>query len=99
MFTAFCRGMNTIPNLVTVDIDVPRTNRVGADPTITTNGLLETLAAARTSATFFVSQEFAKTNGSLTRAIADQGHEVACLTTEQPAESKPYCGRFTGELE
>ena len=99
MVAALSTGMNTIPNLVTVDIDVPRTGRVEADLASTTSGLLETLAAAKTAATFFVSREFAKKNGGLTRTITEQGHEVGCLTTEQPAGAKPYCARFTGELE
>jgi peptidoglycan/xylan/chitin deacetylase (PgdA/CDA1 family) len=90
--------MNTIPNLVTVDIDAPRAARPGSDLDATTNALLESLDRANTSATFFVPRAFAETNPALTRRIAEQGHEVACLTTEQPAKAKPYCARFTSEL-
>jgi hypothetical protein len=99
MVAAFSGGMHTTPNLVTVDVDTPRTARASMDIDATTNGLLDALDRAKTSATFFVPWAVAETNPALTRRIADKGHEVACLTLEQPAKAKPYCASFRGELE
>jgi hypothetical protein len=89
--------METIPNLVTVDLDESRViGSRGIDAIV--DGLLDTLDAASRQATFFVPGGVAEKRGGLTRRIAERGHEVACLTNTQPANAKPYCATFCGEL-
>jgi hypothetical protein len=85
--------MQTIPNLVTVDLD----DR--PDVAAMTEGLLSALDRSGRRATFFVSRVIAEAKPALARRIFDRGHEVACLTNAQPAMGKPYCPGFCGELE
>jgi hypothetical protein len=99
MDAAFSRGMETIPNLVTVDLDESRVSRSRGEIETIANGLLDALDRGSTRATFFVPRAFAENRASLTRRIVDRGHEVSCLTTAQPAKAKPYCAGFCGELE
>jgi hypothetical protein len=89
--------MQTIQNLVTIDLD--RTGDApSADVESLADGLLESLERSTTRATFFVPAAVAKAKPELTRRLADCGHEVACLSTEQPAKARPYCARFSEEL-
>jgi hypothetical protein len=99
MDAAFFTGMETIPNLVTVDLDEARGASARMDVEATTNGLLEALDRGNARATFFVPREFAERRAAFTRRIADRGHEVACLTKTLPAKAKPYCADFCGELD
>jgi peptidoglycan/xylan/chitin deacetylase (PgdA/CDA1 family) len=95
---AFSQGMETIPNLVTVDLDAAPLGARG-DVVGTTEGLLDALDHGSKRATFFVPRSIAEGNATLTRRIAERGHEVACLTTSRPAKATPYCSRICGELE
>lgn len=90
--------MEQIPNLVTVDIDE---SRVGAraDVATITDRLLDALDRGGKRATFFVPNTFAEGKAALTRRLAERGHEVACLTSAEPAKSKPYCSGFSRELD
>ena len=90
--------MTTIPNLVTVDLDESRDTATRADIDVITNGLLEALDGSKTQATFFVPRVVAESNPTLTRRIAESGHEVACLSTTEPAKERPYCASFGSEL-
>jgi hypothetical protein len=90
--------METIQNLVTVDLDESRGRAAPADLEAVADGLLEALDRTKTSATFFVPRQFAESSPRIARRFAECGHEVACLTTHQPATAKPYSPRFLGEL-
>src|SRR5689334_23185047 len=90
--------MNTIPNLVTVDIDASRDGAAPSNPDVA-DGLLAALDRAKAKATFFMSRPVAEKESALARHLTERGHEVACLTTERPAQARPYCAKFTGELE
>ncbi len=85
--------MESIPNLVTVDLDER------ADVASITGRLLDALDRGERRATFFASRSVADGNAPLTRRIAERGHEVACLTKVNPATAKPYCPDFCDELE
>jgi hypothetical protein len=89
--------METIPNLVTVDLDESRAR--GVDVGVVAEGLLKALDRARSRATFFVPRPFAEARPQALRQMVERGHEVACLTSEQPAKSKPYSARFSEELD
>ena len=91
--------METTPNLVTVDLDESRDPSASADLELVADGLLEALDRSKTRATFFVPRSFAESKPQLARRFAERGHEVACLTIQQPAKSKPYCPTFSGELD
>jgi hypothetical protein len=93
----FSSGMETNRNLVTVDLDESRSAR--SDIGAITEGLLDALDREGKRATFFVPRSVAETKASLTRRIAERGHEVACLTNAQPARTKPYCPSFSDELD
>ena len=84
--------MENVPNLVTVDLCE------SGDVASIADGLLDELARAGKHATYFVPRSFAEGNTVLTRRIAERGHEVACLTSVQPAKARPYCQTFCGEL-
>src|SRR4051812_39802861 len=90
--------MEKIQNLVTVDLD-ESLRSARADIDVIAEGLLDAFEIGRTRATFFVPRSIADGKATLTRRIADRGHEVACLTIAQPAKSTPYCSGFCGELE
>ena len=94
---AFSRGMQTIPNLVTVDLDESRAR--GVDVSVVAAGLLDALDRTNTRATFFVPRPYAEARPQALRQMVERGHEVACLTSEQPAKARPYCARFSGELD
>jgi hypothetical protein len=98
MVAAFSDCMNTI-NLVTVDMDESRDASAQGDLAAVANGLLETLDRTKTTATFFLSRPVVERDPEVARRLADHGHEVACLTTERPSQGKPYCAKFTSELE
>jgi peptidoglycan/xylan/chitin deacetylase (PgdA/CDA1 family) len=91
--------MQTLPNLVTVDLDESRAVGSRAGIEAITDGLLDTLDRESKRATFFVPGEFAEKRATLARRIVDRGHEVACLTNAAPAKAKPYCSDFSRELE
>jgi hypothetical protein len=91
--------METLPNLVTVDVDASRAQAAHVDVAATVDALLGSLGSGETRATFFVPRSVAERNVALVRRIAGAGHEVACLTTTPPAKAKPYCPSFSGELE
>ena len=95
MDAAFSAYMETIPNLVTVDLDESPIAARGA----IAEGLLDALDRNGARATFFASRAFAESRAGLTRQIVERGHEVACLTHERPAGAKPYCTTFCGDLE
>jgi peptidoglycan/xylan/chitin deacetylase (PgdA/CDA1 family) len=90
--------MDAIPNLVTVDLDDAR-KRSRGDVPATAERLLDAFANAGAKATFFAPESFAARNGAIARRIAEQGHEVACLTHQRPPKGKPYCASFTAELD
>jgi peptidoglycan/xylan/chitin deacetylase (PgdA/CDA1 family) len=85
--------MQSIPNLVTVDLD-ERADLAGI-----TDGFMDALDRGARRATFFLSREVAEGKPQLARRIAERGHEVACLTKLQPATATPYCRRFCAELD
>jgi hypothetical protein len=91
--------METIPNLVTVDLDALRDSAASNDLEIIADSLLEALDQSKTRATFFVPRWFADEKPESTRRVVTNGHEIACLSTEQPARTKPYCATFSGELD
>ena len=90
--------MESIPNLVTVDLCESRSG-ARADVASVAEGLLDEFERGGKRATFFVPRSFAEGNAALTRRIAERGHEVACLTSVQPAKARPYCQGFCAELE
>jgi hypothetical protein len=90
--------MQTSPNLVTIDLDTSADGDANALKAVV-DGVAETLERADTQATFFAPHAVAENHPGLLRGIAERGHEVACLTTQQPAKSKPYCSNFISELE
>jgi hypothetical protein len=90
--------METIPNLVTVDLDEPRASG-RSDIEAITEGLLDALDRGNKRATFFVPRSVAEARAPLARRIVERGHEVGCLTNEQPSKAKPYCSSFCDELE
>jgi peptidoglycan/xylan/chitin deacetylase (PgdA/CDA1 family) len=93
----FRRGMTPPPNLVTVDVDDRlATAPTGVDPVI--DGLLAALAESGTRATFFVTRRAAAAGSGSIRRLAQDGHDVACLTTMAPAGRTPYCAEFRSEL-
>lgn len=85
--------MESIPNLVTVDLDER------ADVAAVADRLLDALDRGGRSATFFVSRKVAADQAAVARRIVERGHEVACLTKAKPATAKPYCPDFCTELE
>ena len=85
-------------NLVTVDLDEPRDSGGREDVEVIADGLLAALESSKTTATFFVPRSVAQSRPTMTRRIAEAGHEVACLTTIQPAKERPYSPHFSGEL-
>src|SRR3954468_14801498 len=99
MDAAFLCSLETIPNLVTVDLDESRVNRSRGETEAIANHLLEALDRGNTRATFFLPRAFVDQQAALTRRIVDRGHEVACLTNAQPAKARPYCADFCSELE
>ena len=90
--------METIQNLVTIDLDQSG-DAANADVEVLADGLLDALDRSTTRATFFVPGALATARPELTRRFVECGHEVACLSSEQPAKARPYCARFSGELE
>jgi len=98
MDAAFSSGMQSIPNLVTVDLDESRATAAGARLEAITDGLLGALEQGR-RATFFIPREFAEKRSDLTRRITAAGHEVGCLTSAEPAKARPYCPTFCTEVE
>jgi peptidoglycan/xylan/chitin deacetylase (PgdA/CDA1 family) len=88
--------METVPNLVTVDLDE---SRARVDVAAITDGLLAHFGRGEARATFFVPRQLAEGCASLVRRIAEAGHEVGCLTSTRPAKAKPYCPSFASELE
>lgn len=91
--------METVPNLVTVDLDESRAHSARADLAAITDGLLANLGQGEARATFFVPRSLAAGNASLVRRISEAGHEIGCLTTTRPAKARPYCPSFSSELE
>ena len=88
--------MTSHQNLVTVDLDSPAGQSENVDAVAT--GLLDALGRTNTAATFFVPRSLAATRSDLARRINEAGHEVACLTTTEPAKAQPYAKEFTDEL-
>ena len=91
--------MENTPNLVTVDLDESHDRAASAELEGIADGLLEALDRSKTRATFFVPRSVAELKPHLARKFAEHGHEVACLTMQQPAKSRPYCPTFSGELD
>lgn len=91
--------MESIPNLVTVDLDESRRRGATADVESATSGLLDALDRAGARATFFVPRSVAESAPQLARRVVERGHEAACLTMEQPERSAPYGRPFCDELD
>lgn len=90
--------MEPIPNLVTVDLDESR-DPAAAELDAVADGLLEALERSKTRATFFAPRSFVQAHPQLARRVVDRGHELACLTTREPARIRPYCSSFADELD
>jgi peptidoglycan/xylan/chitin deacetylase (PgdA/CDA1 family) len=69
------------------------------DLTAATGRILETLAAHRVRAIFFVVGALAVERPDLIRAIADAGHETACHGWQHDCLTNPTYTRFADELE
>ncbi len=90
--------MENTPNLVTIDLDESTDQTRATDLDGIADGLLDALHRSESQATFFVTGSFATVRPDLTRRLTESGHEVACLSSEQPAKARPYCARFAGEI-
>jgi hypothetical protein len=88
--------MTSHQNLVTVDLDSPAGRSDNAEAVAT--GLVEALSRTNTVATFFLPRSLAQSSGELAKRLSEAGHEVACLTTTEPAKARPYAKEFRDEL-
>lgn len=109
--------MSTEPNAFTVDVedffhasalDIPQETWGTLDQRAerNTHEILEVLAEANVKATFFVLGWVAEREPRLVRAIAEQGHEIAChgyshrlIYTQTPAEFRDETRRAKDVLE
>jgi hypothetical protein len=88
--------MSSPLNLVTIDLDTPAVRP--DDVEVVTNAVLDGLARSNTTATFFMPRALAEGNVALGRRIVGAGHEIACLTTNEPAKLTPYAASFIDEI-